>query len=252
VPRAALLSLGAHAAVALILFGGIFLPARRLPDPPDQHAEVEIVIGSNARQNGAPASPPVPAEATPTPPVPEAEPKPSPPAPTDQQALGPPPLPAEPDPASVPMPRPAGKPTEQAAAPPPPRPSPPRPQEAPAQTAKAAPSTAEIHVGDGVAASFAEIEGAGSVRKAEGESDNQAPTYPLEAARRREHGTVVLRIFIDVDGSVSQVQILHSSGSPILDGAARDRVKTWHFRPAIINGIPVPDMQEQNISFVLD
>jgi protein TonB len=245
VPRAALLSLGAHASIALILFGGIFLTARRVPDPPDQHAEVEIVIGSNARQDGAPASPPVQAEAAPTAPVQKPEPKPAPTAPADDKALGPPPLPAEPDPAaSAPMRRSAGK--------PPPRPAPPRPQASPSQTARAASPPEQIHIGDGVAASFAEIESAGSVRKAEGESDNQAPTYPIAAARRHEQGTVVLRIFIDVDGSVSQVQILHSSGSRILDDAARDRIKTWHFRPAIINGLPVPDMQEQNISFVLE
>ena len=61
--------------------------------------------------------------------------------------------------------------------------------------------------------------------------------YPLEALRRREHGTVILRVLVGADGVPQQIDIETSSGSPRLDGAARDAVRHWTFRPGTRNGV---------------
>lgn len=56
--------------------------------------------------------------------------------------------------------------------------------------------------------------------------------YPLGALRRREQGTVILRVLVDSQGIASIVEIERSSGSAELDNAARTAVKQWHFQPA--------------------
>ena len=48
--------------------------------------------------------------------------------------------------------------------------------------------------------------------------------YPMDALRRREHGTVILRVLVGADGNPQVVEIETSSGSPRLDKAARDAV----------------------------
>jgi len=57
------------------------------------------------------------------------------------------------------------------------------------------------------------------------------PHYPPDALRRGEQGTVVLRVWVAVDGGVRRIEIARSSGWPRLDRAARDAVKLWRFRP---------------------
>lgn len=61
--------------------------------------------------------------------------------------------------------------------------------------------------------------------------------YPIEAARRREHGTVILRVLVGADGLPQIVEIETSSGWPRLDNAARDAVKHWSFHPGTRNGL---------------
>ena len=46
--------------------------------------------------------------------------------------------------------------------------------------------------------------------------------YPERARQRGDEGTVVLRITVDLTGRVLDVAVARSSGSPILDDAARD------------------------------
>lgn len=50
-------------------------------------------------------------------------------------------------------------------------------------------------------------------------------TYPYAAIIRGEDGTVTLRFTIERDGSLSGVEVVRSSGSPILDSAAVKAVK---------------------------
>ena len=66
------------------------------------------------------------------------------------------------------------------------------------------------------------------------------PVYPRESQRKREHGTVVLRVLVDALGRPAQIQIERSSGHDRLDTAARDAVAKFLFRPYEVNGVAKP------------
>ncbi|HLA72069.1 MAG TPA: energy transducer TonB [Steroidobacteraceae bacterium] len=66
------------------------------------------------------------------------------------------------------------------------------------------------------------------------------PVYPRESQRKREHGTVVLRVLVDALGRPAQIQVERSSGHERLDTAARDAVSKFLFRPYEVDGIAKP------------
>ena len=70
-------------------------------------------------------------------------------------------------------------------------------------------------------------------------SGNALPRYPEQARRLGWEGRVLLRISIDQQGSVTQVQVEESSGYSLLDAAAVTSVRTWRVRPAQRGGRPV-------------
>jgi TonB family protein len=63
--------------------------------------------------------------------------------------------------------------------------------------------------------------------------------YPLMSTTLGEEGNTTLRFTINADGSVSNPVVVKSSGSPRLDEAAIEGVKTWRYVPAMQNGKPV-------------
>jgi len=81
--------------------------------------------------------------------------------------------------------------------------------------------------------------------------DNRPPDYPLEALRRGLEGTVLLRVHVAADGRVAKVEVLDSSGHPILDAAAVRAVSSWQFAPATRGGRPVPAVVRQPVRFSL-
>ena len=66
------------------------------------------------------------------------------------------------------------------------------------------------------------------------------PVYPRESQRRREHGTVILRVLVDALGRPAQVQVERSSGFERLDVAAREAVEKFLFHPYEVNGVAQP------------
>lgn len=63
------------------------------------------------------------------------------------------------------------------------------------------------------------------------------PPYPPMALRRGIEGTVLLRVRVDRDGRPSDVAIERSSGSHLLDEAARKFLQArWRFVPATMGG----------------
>lgn len=64
-----------------------------------------------------------------------------------------------------------------------------------------------------------------------------APVYPRESSRRREYGTVLLRVLVDLHGRPAQIQVERSSGYHRLDLAARNAVEKALFRPHEVNGV---------------
>jgi protein TonB len=227
---------------------GVALAASMLrltPVPPDITPSIDLVLGTGATTTGRSLPPPQPA--TQAPPDPAARPTP-PPAdaatPAAQPAMRlPPPSPQGSVAAGAPQ------------TPPPPQPNPPVAPPVPsapppALVTQATPPHAApvVSLGDGIAAPAAEIEDAGMIHPAQSDSGNVAPIYPEEARRRHEQGTVVLWLVVGPDGAMKDVQIRQSSGSPSLDAAARNRLLTWHFRPATRDGVAVED----SFSFVIN
>jgi protein TonB len=241
---------GAVALLAhLFLLAGVVLtPLLRHPvaklETPDEIAQFELVIGNGAQETG---TPPPAAETeqeavqqTAPPPVAAPPPQLASPLPADIGLPAPPPLPATPGP---PPPAQAMTPVKAPAGPE----SPPQQAKPTDAAAKVQPSYASIRLGDGLVAPPVEnpldFVGAGP------DARNMAPEYPPEAARRRELGVVRLELQIDVQGRVTEVLVVQSSGSPRLDEAARKQLLTWHFRPAFKDGRAVPSVFPQTIEF---
>lgn len=81
---------------------------------------------------------------------------------------------------------------------------------------------------------------------------NREPDYPAEAARRGQHGVVILLIQVSPEGLPNLVDIARSSGFDLLDRAAREAVETWHFVPAIRDGKPIRSTMSLRVKFELD
>ncbi|MBN0989208.1 energy transducer TonB [Amphritea pacifica] len=80
----------------------------------------------------------------------------------------------------------------------------------------------------------------------------EPPPYPRLARKRGIEGQVVLRAEIGRDGAVEGVKVEHSSGSDLLDQAARDAVQQWQFVPARQNGLAVASYVRVPVDFVLE
>lgn len=76
-----------------------------------------------------------------------------------------------------------------------------------------------------------------------------APRYPREAQRRRESGTVILRVHVAADGEPEGIDLVTGSGSRSLDRAAVEAVRRWRFDPAMRDGRPVEGVVQVPINF---
>ncbi len=65
----------------------------------------------------------------------------------------------------------------------------------------------------------------------------EEPTYPTLARAARVQGDVVLSAIIDVNGQITNLQLV--SGHPMLVPAALAAVKQWRYKPYLLNGQPV-------------
>jgi periplasmic protein TonB len=79
---------------------------------------------------------------------------------------------------------------------------------------------------------------------------DQAPLYPAIATTARIEGIVILEATIDETGQVVDLKVLRSV--PMLDGAAVEAVKQWRYRPARLNGMPIPVIMTVTVRFALN
>lgn len=196
-----------HLAVAAAL---VTLPTRHLDEPPDQGAGITVIfsLGGGGEQIGeahpdvAPAAADAPAETA----RPEAVADSPAPEPRVQTAALPlPPVP----PHAAPLP-------------------PGTARQAPASPG-AAPRTAAPTSGLLDAAIPASVG-----RKVD-------PVVPWEARANRWQGTVVLAVTVSPEGVPAAVDVLRSSGYPLLDRSAIEAMWQWRFDPARRSGVPVEE-----------
>lgn len=75
------------------------------------------------------------------------------------------------------------------------------------------------------------------------------PVYPELAKRARVGGEVVIECTIDPSGRVVNASVTRSN--PLFDTAALDAVRTWRYRPTLVDGIPVPVLLTVTVRFHL-
>ena len=64
------------------------------------------------------------------------------------------------------------------------------------------------------------------------------PRYPPDASAAGIRGSVVAEIVVDPSGNVTDAKVVESI--PLLDEAALQAVRNWHYAPTLVNGEPVP------------
>jgi protein TonB len=75
------------------------------------------------------------------------------------------------------------------------------------------------------------------------------PIYPPIAKAARVQGTVVLQATISKSGTIENLKVI--SGPAMLTGAALDAVRTWRYRPYLLNNEPVEVDTTINVIFTL-
>jgi TonB family protein len=75
------------------------------------------------------------------------------------------------------------------------------------------------------------------------------PEYPEDAKDQRIEGAVVLKVTVDKEGNVANVQLI--SGHPLLAPAAIEAVKQWKYKPFLLDGIPLAVETQVTVNFTL-
>jgi protein TonB len=75
------------------------------------------------------------------------------------------------------------------------------------------------------------------------------PIYPPIARAARVQGTVILQATISKTGAIENMKVV--SGPPMLQQAAMDAVRSWRYRPYLLNGEPVEVETQVNVIFTL-
>lgn len=78
------------------------------------------------------------------------------------------------------------------------------------------------------------------------------PPYPSQARQNGQEGSVIIRVHIAADGSVSSLAVRRSSGYSSLDEAALNGVRQWRFAPARQGDHAVDGYFDVDVSFQLD
>jgi TonB family protein len=75
------------------------------------------------------------------------------------------------------------------------------------------------------------------------------PVYPPLAKQARIQGTVRFDVIIGKDGTIKNIKV--DSGHPMLVQTALEAVKTWVYKPTLLNGNPVEVMTTVDVNFTL-
>ncbi|HEY3417901.1 MAG TPA: TonB family protein [Armatimonadota bacterium] len=90
------------------------------------------------------------------------------------------------------------------------------------------------------------------VRRAARVTKSTKPPYPDDARQAYSEGTVVLRVTLDTQGRVTDVEVVESAGDSRLDlVAVRVVKKSWVFEPKLVDGNPVVSTIMVRIPFSL-
>jgi periplasmic protein TonB len=78
---------------------------------------------------------------------------------------------------------------------------------------------------------------------------NFQPDYPVGMLQREIEGSVTVRVLVDAEGHVRQVQVLRATDPDFAKATERQALKAWRFKPATRDGRPVEDWQTLTVRF---
>jgi|SRR5450631_475232 len=78
----------------------------------------------------------------------------------------------------------------------------------------------------------------------------QYPIYPAVAKMAHEQGVVVLAATIGTDGKIHDVEVV-ATPSHLLTESAVECVKTWEYKPYLLNGVPVEVETLVNVMYMM-
>ena len=81
---------------------------------------------------------------------------------------------------------------------------------------------------------------------------NAQPRYPIYSRKMHQEGVVIVSAEVLTDGSATDIRIAASSGIKLLDEAALETIKQWHFIPAKKDGIPYVQRLRIPVTFSLN
>lgn len=166
------------------------------------------------------------------------------PKPAPAEVASPEPRPQPPPPPLTPEPLPPPRPTHEKPESTPPKVEPPTPAER--ESSETGATTVESAPGRPASAPQPSIAARPRYK------NNPEPAYPLSARRRRQEGSVLLRVRVSAAGRPEAVSVRRSSGFEALDEAAVEAVRRWEFEPALSDGRPVASEVEIPIRFELE
>jgi TonB family protein len=76
------------------------------------------------------------------------------------------------------------------------------------------------------------------------------PTYPSEERKKKIQGTVVLDATVSKEGLIENLRVVKSPAES-LSRSALDAVRTWHYRPYLLNGEPIAVETTVNVTYCL-
>jgi TonB family protein len=76
------------------------------------------------------------------------------------------------------------------------------------------------------------------------------PEYPPDAKDQRVEGAVVLKVTLDKEGNVGNIQLIN--GHPLLAPAAIEAVKQWKYKPFLLDGVPLEVESQVTVNFTLE
>jgi TonB family protein len=77
------------------------------------------------------------------------------------------------------------------------------------------------------------------------------PTYPPEARKEKIQGTVVIDTTVSKKGAIEDLHVVKTP-DPSLAESALKAVRTWRYRPYLLNGEPVAVQTTVNVTFCLE
>ena len=77
------------------------------------------------------------------------------------------------------------------------------------------------------------------------------PVYPPEARKKKIQGTVVIDTTISKEGTIEDLHVIKTP-DPSLAESALKAIRTWRYRPYLLNGNPVAVQTTVNVTFCID